>query len=122
MNYLWTTIHVANLEESIHFYEEFVNLTVIQRFQTAPGVEIAFLGYGEKNETMVELLSDQNGVVKSGCDFISLGFQTESYEAIMQKVEEKTIPLVGKPMKTPKYKWFTIKDPNGVSVSIFEVL
>ena len=55
MKYLWTTMHVKNLEESIAFYEEVVGLKLEHRFPAGPGTEIAFMK-SEGTETKVELL------------------------------------------------------------------
>jgi lactoylglutathione lyase len=54
MKFLWTTILVNNMDESLKFYEEIVGLKLTERFQAGPGMEISFLGEGE---TKVELIS-----------------------------------------------------------------
>jgi len=46
MKFLWTTIHVKNLEESIDFYSNLMGLQVARRFPAGPGIEIAFMGNG----------------------------------------------------------------------------
>ena len=44
MKFLWTTIYVKNLDESIAFYANLVGLQVVKRFPAGPGMEIAFYG------------------------------------------------------------------------------
>jgi lactoylglutathione lyase len=44
MKFLWTTILVDNMDESVKFYEEVVGLKLTKRFQAGPGMEISFLG------------------------------------------------------------------------------
>lgn len=46
MSFLWCTVHVKNLDESIKFYEKFVKSSVNRRFEAGLGVERAFLGDG----------------------------------------------------------------------------
>ncbi|MCE1253768.1 MAG: VOC family protein, partial [Anaerolineae bacterium] len=58
MKYLWTTIYVKDLDKSISFYSDLVGLKVLKRFPGKPGIEMAFLGNGTSDETLVELLAD----------------------------------------------------------------
>lgn len=39
MNFLWTTIHVKNMEASVDFYQQVIGLTIDSRFQAGAGVE-----------------------------------------------------------------------------------
>ena len=41
MKYLWTTINVKDLDESIAFYSDLLGLKVQSRFPAGPGMEIA---------------------------------------------------------------------------------
>lgn len=120
MKFLWTTIYVKDLEESIAFYEELAGLTVTNRFPAGPGVEIAFMGNGEADETLVELLADKNQVAVDHGNFISMGFAVESADKMMEIVKGKGIPLHNGPIETPAFIFFTVKDPNGVSVQFFQ--
>ena len=43
MKFNFATIHVANLEASIRFYEEVIGLKVARRFPAGPNMEIAFM-------------------------------------------------------------------------------
>jgi lactoylglutathione lyase len=44
MTFLWTTISVRKMEESLKFYQEVVGLPLNRRFEAGPGMEISFLG------------------------------------------------------------------------------
>ena len=59
MKFLWTTIYVKNLDESITFYSNLLGLKVVNRFPAGPGMEIAFMGNGINDETLVELMADR---------------------------------------------------------------
>jgi lactoylglutathione lyase len=39
---------------------------------------------------------------------------------MLDTVKGKNIPLNNEPIETPKFKWFTIKDPNGLNVQFFQ--
>ncbi len=74
MKFLWTTIYVKNMDESIAFFTNLVGLKALKRFPARPGVEIAFMGNGVDNETLVELLADsKNSSVNFG-EAISIVF------------------------------------------------
>ncbi len=120
MKYLWTTIYVKNLDESITFYSDLLELKVLKRFPAGPGVEIAFMGNGIDDETLVELLADSNNYTVNYSEFISIGFATSSIDIMMDKLKSKNIPLHSGPIETPGSKFFSIKDPNGLSIQYFQ--
>jgi lactoylglutathione lyase len=120
MKFLWTALYVKNLDESIDFYSDLVGLQVVRRFPAGPGVEIALMGNGVENETLVELLADSS---RNGADFtesISVGFAVDSLDAMLSTVKERNIPVQGGPIETPSSRFFTIKDPNGLNVQFFQ--
>lgn len=120
MKFLWTTIYVKDLDESIAFYSDLLGLKVQNRFPAGPGIEIAFMGNGIDNETLVELLADSNNKEVGYNDFISIGFATQSVDTMLDTVKSKKIPVHSGPIETPGSKFFTVKDPNGLSVQFFQ--
>jgi lactoylglutathione lyase len=120
MKYLWTTINVKNLDESIAFYSNLAGLQMLKRFPAGPGIEIAFMGNGMNNETLVELLVDNNNHTVNHCESISIGFAVDSMDAMLDMVKSKNIPVHNGPFETPGSKFFTIKDPNGLNVQFFQ--
>jgi lactoylglutathione lyase len=116
MAFLWTTVHVNNLEESIKFYEKYVGLRVSRRFESRPGVEIAFLGDGE---TELELIGGGEDYPES--DQISLGFSVDSMDKKMDEMKQAGIGIYKGPIQpNPHIKFFYVKDPNGISVQFAE--
>jgi lactoylglutathione lyase len=120
MKFLWTTIYVKDLDESIAFYSSLLGLQVLRRFPAGPGVEIAFMGSGTANETSVELLADCNNSTVNYSEFVSIGFAVDSVEAMLDTVKSKNIIVHSGPVETPGSKFFTIKDPNGFNVQLFQ--
>ena len=120
MKLLWTTIHVTNLDESIAFYSDLAGLQVQSRFPAGPGMEIAFMGNGTESETLIELLADSKEGTTDIGESISVGFAVESADAMLEKVNSKNIPVHSGPFETPGFKFFCIKDPNGLSVQFFQ--
>lgn len=120
MKFLWTAIYVKNLDQSIDFYSNLVGLKVLKRFPAAPGMEIALMGNGTNNETLLELLADANNSTVNFTEFISIGFAVDSVEAMLETVKSKNIPVDNGPIETPGSIFFTIKDPNGLNVQFFQ--
>ena len=120
MKFLWTTLHVKNLEESITFYSQIIGLQVVNRFKAGKGVEIAFMGNGVEGETLVELLEDQNHDNVSFGGAVSIGFSITSVEDMMKSLEERNIKIYGGPIETPDAMFFFIKDPSGFTVQLFQ--
>jgi lactoylglutathione lyase len=120
MKFLWTTIHVKDLDASVAFYGDVLELKVLQRFPAGPGREIVFLGNGVEGETTVELIRDAGSGTAAYPDSISLGFAVPSVDAMLDSVRARGIAVQGEPVETPKFKFFTIRDPDGVCVQLFQ--
>ena len=120
MKFLWTAIYVKNLDESIAFYSDLLGLQALRRFPAGPGMEIAFMGNGINNETLVELLADSNNSTVNYSEFISIGFAVDSVDTMLDTVKSKNIPVHSGPFETPGSKFFCIKDPNGLNVQFFQ--
>lgn len=118
MKFCWCTITVNNMEESLKFYQEVVGLELDKRFQAGPGVEIAFLG---KGETKIELICREgSGKVNIGED-ISVGFEVDSVDKMMELVKEKGIDIHSGPFQpNPHTRFFFVQDPNGLKVQFVE--
>ncbi len=120
MKFLWTTIYVRNLDESIAFYSDLAGLKLTKRFPAGPGIEIAFMGNGTSDETLVELLADSNNNAVNHGEYISIGFAIDSVDTMLEVLKNKNIPVHSGPVETPSFKFFTIKDPNGLNVQFFQ--
>lgn len=119
MAFLWTTITVKNMEESLKFYQEIVGLPLSRRFGAGPGVEISFLG---DDETKVELIRiEEMEMPNIGTD-ISMGFAVKSIDEKIAFLEEKGIKLHSGPFApNPHTKYFFIIDPNGLKIQFVEM-
>ena len=120
MSYLWTTIKVKNLEESIDFYQEIVGLKVQRRFEAGPEREIAFLA-AAAGETEVELIADQGkDSIDVGGD-ISIGFEIDSVAEKIRFLKEKGVEVESGPVApNPEIEFFYVLDPNGVKIQFVE--
>ncbi|HOA19191.1 MAG TPA: VOC family protein [Sedimentibacter sp.] len=120
MKFLWTTILVNNMDESLKFYEEIVGLKMTERFQAGPGMEISFLGEGE---TKVELIYNEKFKKLDAGNRVTLGFKVESLDEKINFIKEKGIKIITGPIEpNPSIKYFIIKDPDGVKIQFAQQL
>jgi len=118
MKFCWTTLTVKNMEESLEFYQEIIGLSVNQRFQAGPNMEIAFLGQGE---TKIELICNKEAKEINMGEHISLGFEVSNLDEMMDRVKERGITIHSGPFQpNPNVRFFFILDPNGLKIQFVE--
>ena len=118
MKFCWTTLTVKNMEESLKFYEEIIGLSVNQRFQAGPNMEIAFLGQGE---TKIELICNKDVREVNMGEHISLGFEVSNLDEMMALVKERGIAIHSGPFQpNPNTRFFFILDPNDLKIQFVE--
>lgn len=118
MKFLWTTLQVRDLDESISFYQDIIGLKLNQRHIAGLGLEMAFLGEGD---TQIELICNKNNYAASDGKGVTIGFKVESVEETLKTVMEKGIHVTKGIMKpNPYVKFFHVKDPNGYEVQFVE--
>lgn len=116
MKFCWCTISVSDLERSLKFYQDVAGLTLERRFTAGPGVEIAFLGGGE---TKVELIC--RGTKPEFGGDISLGFEVDSLDDMMESVESKSVKIHSGPFSpNPNTRFFYVQDPDGLLIQFVE--
>jgi lactoylglutathione lyase len=118
MKFLWTTIDVKDLEESVRFYEEIVGLKVVRRVEGGPST-IAFMGDGEG--TTVELITHQGAAPKAIGEGISIGFAVDNLDDHIAFIKEKGLSVHAGPFSpNPAIRFYYVLDPNGVRVQFVE--
>ncbi len=118
MHYCWTTLHVRDMEASLKFYQEVVQLPLSRRFPAGPGREIAFLG---AEATQVELISDLDCQEVAFGASISLGFRVDDLDAKLHEMASRGIQVHSGPFQpNPLIRFFYIQDPDGLLVQFVE--
>jgi lactoylglutathione lyase len=118
MKFCWTTLYVKNMEESLRFYQEIIDLKVERKFRASPEMEIAFLGDGE---TKVELVHNETHKETAMGHDISLGFEVASLDKTIQMIKDKGIPVHSGPFQpNPHIRFFYVLDPNGLKIQFVE--
>jgi len=117
MEYLWTTITVKSMEESLEFYQNVLSLPINNRMKMPSG-EIVFLGDGE---TKIELIYHEGEESFSSGKNISIGLTVENLDAFMEMLKEKGIPIAEGPFApNPSLRFCFVHYPNGVRVQLVE--
>lgn len=118
MKFLWSTLKVKDMEQSLEFYQEVLGLPISNRFSVGPDVEIAFLGDGA---TKIELIADHHYQEVDPGKGITLGFLVESLEKMMDMLHQKEIAVLEGPIKpNPGTQFLFISDPDGYRIQLVE--
>jgi lactoylglutathione lyase len=119
MEFIWTTLAVSDMEESLAFYSGVLGLPVRSRFRSGDGAEIVFLG--SASGAAVELI--QRGLLPErprGAG-ISLGFKADSLEQAMMELANAGVPVVRGPVAVGGgTRFFHVLDPDGYEIQIVE--
>ena len=117
MKFLWTTLQVRSIEESVEFYQKVLGLPVMTR-TNPPGMALAFLGDGD---TQVELIQDAKNPQPAPSPDVSMGFLTADLDATLAEVKKLGIPVHAGPFSpNPHIRFFYVLDPNGYKIQFVE--
>ena len=114
MSLIHVTIHVSDIERSISFYGDNLNLQVVNRFESR-GKSIAMLG--KPKGTLLEIIGDGDGDVD--CPDISIGFSVDNAARLARKLDPQCIGPIS---PDPSIVFFIIRDPDGHRVQLLEHL
>ncbi|NLE16501.1 MAG: VOC family protein [Spirochaetales bacterium] len=118
MDFVWATITVRNMEESLQFYQEVAGLRLNRRVRSNESTELAFLGDGP---TQIELIHRSNGEPQGIGKGISLGFGVEDLDGMMLKIKELGLEIHEGPFApNPHVRFFYVLDPNGLRIQFVE--
>ena len=119
MELCWVTLHVENMEKSLHFYQTLIGLPLSRRFGSGGIVEIAMLG--NEGVPMVELLCSNSDQVERTAQGITLGFEVESLDDAMELMKNNRVLILRGPMSpNPSLRFCYVKDPDGYDVQLIE--
>ena len=126
MRLLHTMIRVGNLERSIAFYTDVMEMTLLRQRDNEQGrYSIAFLGYGqEKDTTVLELTFNWDTSqydLGTGFGHIAIGVE-DVYKACdkIKAARGKVVREAG-PMKGGQTILAFVEDPDGYKIELLEL-
>lgn len=118
MKNLWTTIKVKDMEESLDFYTNILNLEIHKKMKPSDDMEIVFLC---KGETKLELIYNCNEKIIAYSGNVSTGFSIDSVDEYIKYLKSKGISVLEGPFQpNPNVRFFYINDPNGYKIQLVE--
>jgi len=119
MRFTYTGIEVRDLDQSIAFYRDVLELEDLGRhkIESTGGEVAAFKNKG--SEHILELNWYPDSKYREGSELAHLAFECEDVEAEMQRLL-KTGATMARPVEVrPKYVVGFVTDPNGVWLELY---
>lgn len=115
----WTTLHVANMETSLAFYNGLLGLPIAGRMGV-PGHEITMLGPEEG--TKLELISTGEPAPQNPGAGVSMGFTPENMGQLLEDLKAAGVTIPEPMSPNPSLRFYFIQDPDGYTVQLVEAL
>ena len=115
----WTTIHVADIEKSLAFYNGLLGLPVAGRMGV-PGHEIVMLGPDEG--TKLELISTGEPAPEHPGQGVSMGFTPDNMGELLDKLAAAGVAIPAPMSPNPTLRFYFIQDPDGYTIQLVEQL
>ncbi len=118
MSFRHVTLSVKDMDVSVRFYTEIVELPVDKRYSAGPDTEITFLGAGA---TKVELICRGNQASIVAGNGISIGFDVKDLPEKLDSLKKTGVPVVSDIIQpNPHVRFFYVTDPDGYRVQFIE--
>lgn len=119
MHFYQLIVRVRDIEKSVRFYTEFVNLQVEKQLEQGDW-RIAWLS-DKAGATQIELVCMPEGV-KVESKGLTICFQTEDLDALRQKALEWDLNPSDIRNPDPENRYFYVYDPDGQSIEFKQIM
>lgn len=119
MEICWITLQVSDLERSLAFYTEVLELPISTRHE-GEGTQVVMLGADEKPK--IELLYDGEAHITNGAEGVFVGLEVASLDEAMADMKRKGVAVDGPISPAPHVRFAFVKDPDGVRIQLVERL
>lgn len=117
MKFNWVTFKVSDLDKSMAFYTEVLNLEIAAKFGNE---ERQIVMLGKADETKVELIFEPTAKVENPGKGVSIGFEIDDLDGLVSKLKESGKDVIGPRTPNPHIRYFFVKDPDGYSIQLVE--
>jgi lactoylglutathione lyase len=116
-------IMVKDIDKSIEFYQNVIGLELIKRMgHPNPALQLAFLGFEESKETIVELIQGYNDDLPVEGKVHHICFKVDSLEEEIKRLNQFNITFITEEIETlpdgSRYIFFA--GPDGEWIEFFE--
>ncbi len=108
------SLHVKNLQESISFYEKYIDVKVVRDLRKL-GAQIVFMAADENDETRLELIQSEETYQGSG---ISVCFLSDHFDEQRDYYIREGLAVTHVTSPAPGVRFFFVTDPDGLQVQI----
>ncbi len=113
----WVTINVCDMEKSLFFYNNLLNLEIAEKFGSS-NHQIVMLG--KKAETKIELICEPNKKIDNPGNGVSIGLEADDLEQLVGVLRENGFSVLGPISPNPQIRFFLVQDPDGYTVQLVE--
>ncbi|MFS0863037.1 VOC family protein [Fredinandcohnia sp. 179-A 10B2 NHS] len=116
-------IQVRDLDTTIEFYTKVLGLELLEKQDHVdPAIKLAFLGFSDSDETVIELISGYNPNLPTEGKVHHIAFAVENIEQEIARIKEHEVTFVDEAITTlpsgARYVFFI--GPDGEWIELFE--
>src|SRR6516225_5978639 len=111
---------VHNLEKTVSFYKDVLELEEVQRQTSGRGSQLVFLKAPGSDEEIEICKFDESGPVQVGPDLTHLAFEVDDLEKFTKEATAKGCPLSDGPHPSGTGKIAFIDAPEGYEIELIE--
>lgn len=111
----WVTLHVTDMEKSLHFYEALLGMNVAEHI---PGEGLDINMMGTENGVCIELIRINGETVAEPGHGVSIGLGVERVDELAARLKAAGIPVKGPLSPNPHLKFYFVADPDGYTIQL----
>ncbi|MDR2940934.1 MAG: VOC family protein [Clostridiales bacterium] len=115
MKFALVTLHVKDMQKSITFYNNLLEIPIVRRQPAGPDSEMVF--FGKADEAQLELVPSDTNISYSG---FSIGFEVDSLATIKERLASNGYNIKNEFSPVPTTTLCFLDGPNGEEVELIE--
>ena len=117
MKLKWVTFKVSDLDKSISFYKDLLNLDISAKFGSE---EYQIVMLGKAGEAKIELIFESNAKIENPGNGVSIGLEANNLDQLIDVLKEHGYMVSGPMSPNPQMRFFFVQDPDGYTVQLVE--
>ena len=113
----WVTFKVSDLDKSIFFYKNLLDLEISAKFGSE-GHQIVMLG--KEGEAKIELIFESNNIIENPGNGVSIGLEADNLDLLVNVLKEHGYKASDPISPNQHIRFFYVQDPDGYTVQLVE--